>query len=120
MENSQNNADYNDDGDATYEIYSDTLPKEEYSKIKTTEHILNYGEAYFDIYNGTNFSINKITIEINVKNDNGDIIDTRQFDKFVSIPPMTVAKEINVTTGIEGLPAVGKNDFHIQPEYISW
>lgn len=106
--------------EATSEIYSISLPKEEYSKLKTTESILDYGEAYFDIYNGTNLTISRITIEINVKNNNGDIIDTRQFQKDVNIAPLTVEKEINITTGIEGLPAVGDNDLRIQPKYISW
>lgn len=108
------------DADATSEIYSISLPKEDYSKLKTTESILDYGEAYFDIYNGTNLTISRITIEINVKNENGDIIDTRQFQKDVNIAPLTVEKEINITTGIEGLPAVGDNDLRIQPKYISW
>lgn len=104
----------------TVSEYSIPLPKEDYSKVKTTEHILDYGEAYFDIYNGTNFTIKNIIIEINVKNENGDIIDTRQFQKDVFINPLSTENEIHITTGIVGLPRVGENDLRIQPKYISW
>jgi curved DNA-binding protein CbpA len=109
------------DSNSSYDdMYSISLPKEDYTKIKTTEYILDYGEAYFDIYNGTNLTIKSITVEINVKNDKGDIIDTRQFRKDVWIDPLTTEKEIHITTGIKGLPKVGENDLRIQPKYISW
>lgn len=104
----------------TFEEYSNLLPKEEFEKIKTTDHILNHGEAYFDIYNGTNFTITSILIEINVKNNDGSIIDTRQFQKDVYIEPLSVEKDINITTGIEGLPSISENDYRIQQKYISW
>lgn len=118
--NSENDSTYMADGNTTSETYDISLPKEDFLKIKTTDHILNYGEAYFDIYNGTNLTITSITIEINVKNDKGNIIDTRQFQKDVNIEPLSVQSEINITTGIEDLPSIGVDDSHIQPKYVSW
>ncbi|TGE34550.1 hypothetical protein [Desulfosporosinus sp. Sb-LF] len=96
------------------------LPKEDFTKIKTTAYILNYGEAYFDIYNGTDFIINGFTIEINVKDDNGNIVDTRRFKKDVTIYPLSTIKEVHITTGIQGLPKVGDSNLNIQTKYISW
>ncbi|MDJ0332282.1 J domain-containing protein [Planococcus sp. S3-L1] len=120
IESSVSDSTYIDEDGATSEIYDISLPKEEYSKLKTNEHILEHGEAFFDIYNGTNLTITSITIEINVKNNDGIIIDTRQLQKDVNIDPLSVETEINITTGIEGLPAIGENDLRIQPKYISW
>lgn len=118
--NSESDSTYMADENTNFETYDISLPKEDFLKIKTTEHILNYGEAYFDIYNGTNLTITSITIEINVKNDKGNIIDTRQFQKDVYIEPLSVQGEINITTGIEDLPPIGDNDLRIQSKYISW
>lgn len=105
---------------APVNIAPSSLPKEDFAKIKTTAYILDYGEAYFDIYNGTDFKITGITLEINIKNENGDTIETRKFHMSVNIYPLTTDKEIHLTTGIEGLPKVGENDLRIQSKYISW
>ncbi|MHA6261510.1 J domain-containing protein [Sporosarcina sp. CAU 1771] len=102
------------------QINSVSLASEEYSKIKTTERIFNHGDAYFEIYNGTNLTIKSIEIEINLMNDSGDIIETRQFKKSVHIAPLTVEKDIYIVTGIRDLPVIEDGSLRIQPKYISW
>lgn len=111
---------YSSVDDSTSEIYDISLPVEEYSNIKTTGRFLNSGDAFFEIYNGTNLTIKSITIEVNVMNDIGEVIDTRQFQQEVDIDPFSVQDGIVIATGIHGLPAEENNALSIQPQYISW
>ncbi len=115
---------YTKDTQQTQETYNNSqnvhLTSYDIEKIKTNDCITN-GDAYFTVYNGSDFVLEQLTFEIKIKNDSGDIVDTRKFVQNVNIAPYTTEDLLAISTGISGLPIVEEGtNLRIQPQYISW
>lgn len=120
-----NNMKIKEEQDESSIVYTDNegshLKDDWFNELKTESHILNWGYAVFEIYNGTEYTINEVIIEITVYDDAGNVTDTRKFkeNSFFGIEPYSI-KEIKFDTGIKDIGQVSEDDSHI-PEYlVSW
>lgn len=90
-------------------------------EVKAEAHILDWGYAVFDIYNGTEYTIEAVVIEISILNENGEVVEIRKYrqNALLRINPYST-EEIEFKTGITGVGQVSDDDNHIPDNLVSW
>lgn len=92
-----------------------------FSEVKTEDHILDWGYAVFDIYNGTEYTIKAVVIEISIFNEKGEVVDVRKYKEefLVGIDSYSTVS-IEFDTGITGIGQVAVDDTRIPDHLVSW
>ncbi len=104
-------------------IYDGEIHLNEYvfDEIKADAHILNWGHATFDIYNGTQYTVKAVVINISIYDEEGVVIEKREYreDIFLGIDSYST-ENIKFDTGLTGIGQVSENDLHIPEHLVSW
>lgn len=77
---------------------SNEFNEEDIAKTETNISVYSSGEAFINVYNGTDFVIDGMVIQISLKNDKDEIVSTRDFNVNIQVPPLA-AGDSSIDTG---------------------